>query len=115
MNDKPKRSRLVTGLLIAVILMLVLVIGWHLLFPFLGVSVVLGAGAWGFVVSTVVVLCVAILLFFILTGIGVLIIGFLAVAWTILAVSLFPVLFPVLIPILIILLFIAIVSRRRRQ
>lgn len=114
MAEEPKkRSRLATGLIIATIIILILVIGWHLLFPFLGITIALGAGAWGFVISTIVLLCVAIMLFFVLTGMGVLIVGFLAVAWTVLAISLFPILFPILTPILIILLFIAIVSRRK--
>ena len=102
-------------LILAVLVVLILVVGWHLLFPFLGASIALGAAAWGFVVATITVLCIAILLFFMLTGVGIFIVGSLVVAWTVLTIFLFPILFPLLVPLLVILLFIAFLSRRKRQ
>ncbi|OGO90732.1 MAG: hypothetical protein A3F41_05690 [Coxiella sp. RIFCSPHIGHO2_12_FULL_44_14] len=109
----PQRRVTATGVVIAILLMAVLLLGWHLLFPVLGLTLVVGAGAWGIVVGTIAVLCTTILLFFIFTGIGILIVGLLVVIWALLAIVFFPILFPLLIPLLVILLIVAWVRNRK--
>jgi hypothetical protein len=100
-------------LVLALILMFAAVIGWHLVVALLGGAFVIGTAAWGVVVGTVFALCVAIMLLFILTGIGLLLLGIFAAIWTVVAIVLFPVLFPILAPLFIIILFI--IYMRRNQ
>lgn len=96
----------------ALLILLAAILIWHILFPLIGVSIGLTAAAWGFVVATVVILCSAILFFFLLHGLGVIILTIICAIWTIIAISLFPILFPILIPVLIILLFVGYMRRR---
>jgi hypothetical protein len=64
-------------------------------------------GGWGFLVSTVVGFCVAILLVFVLAGIGLVILGSLLLAGLVLVAVLFPVLLPLLLPLFIVWAFVA--------
>jgi hypothetical protein len=111
-EEKPK-TRAVLWVLI--ILLLVLVIGWHLILPILGVAVVLSAAAWGVIVLTIAGFSLAALLFFLLPWVLILVLCVIGFIWLIIALALFPFLFPLLIPIFIILLFIAYLRRRRKQ
>ena len=112
-NLKPKRS--MGPIAIAILLILILVIGWHLILPLLGLTIAFTATVWGIFVATVVILCIAIILFFILTGVGVFILGLIAFVWAIIAIGLFPFLFPIIAPIVIIMLLIAYMIGRRRN
>lgn len=101
-------------ILFTLLLMLVLVAAWHLLLPLMGISMAITASVWGIAIATVVMLCIATLLFFVFTGIGIFILGIFVFVWTILAIALFPLLFPVLIPVLLLMLVVAIISRNKR-
>ncbi|WP_010598756.1 hypothetical protein [Rickettsiella massiliensis] len=70
---------------------------------------VLGAFNW-FLFSF---FCLSVLLFFVLTWGGVLILGAIAVIWAITATVLFPILLPIFLPLLLILLFISYVRRKQ--
>jgi hypothetical protein len=59
-------------------------------------------GGWGFVVSAVVLFCVAILLVFILAGVGLVVLGVLAVTGLVLVGVAFPFLLPVMLPLFIV-------------
>ena len=106
-----KKSTLKKALLIAFIVMLVLLVGWYLFLPVLGVATVMTAAALGTVVATVILVAVAVLLFYILSGIGIVILAVLASIWIIFSITLFPFVFPLLIPLLIILIFVAFIRR----
>ena len=113
MNEeyRPKRSRF--PFVLAIVLIIVFIVGWHLLVPLLGITLAIGAGAWGFVVAAIGIISIAIVLFFIFSGIFVFLIGLIAAAWTILVIVLFPVLFPILAPLLVIVFLVGFFSRRR--
>ncbi|WP_235379023.1 hypothetical protein [Candidatus Coxiella mudrowiae] len=48
---------------LAIIIILLLVLGWHLVLPLLGLTLVVTAAAWGVVVATITVLSITIILF----------------------------------------------------
>jgi len=108
-------SSLKKPLLIALIAMVVLLVAWHLVFPIIGVAIVISAAAWVVIMATIVFVAIAVLLFYIFTGIGILILCGLSAFWIILAIALFPFIFPLLIPLLILLIFMAFVRRRKSQ
>jgi hypothetical protein len=85
---------------------------WHLFVFVLGSAIAITATIWGFLIASVVVLSICILLLFILTGMGVFIMGIAAFVWTLIAIILFPVLFPVIAPIFIIFLFLFFYRKR---
>ena len=110
-----KNERFKAVILISLVIMLALVIAFHLLLPLLGISIALSAGIWGVAVASIVLMCVATLLFFIFTGIGIIILGVFVFIWTILAIVFFPLLFPVLIPILLLMFVIGLMMRNKKE
>ena len=101
------------ALFVSLFLLVALVVGWHFLFPIADGMVSITTGIWSFVVATVVIYCVAILLLFIFTGIGIFVLGIFATVWFAIAIALFPIAFPIFIPLLITVLFISYVRRRQ--
>ena len=97
-------------LLIAIALILIIELGFHLILPLLGIATVITvgvlAGAWGVVVATIVFLCITGLLFFVIPGALIFLLGLFTLIWVIIAVALFPVILPIIFPMLIILVFI---------
>lgn len=114
-RPEPSRRFLKTMLILAIIITLILVIGWYLALPLLGVAVVISAAAWGIVVATTVIFCIAAILFFLIPGIIVVLICLFAFIWLIVAIALFPFLFPFLVPLFIIMLVVALVRRKRQD
>lgn len=100
-------------LLIAIILILLSVIGFHLLLPLLGIAIIMSGAAWGVIVATIALFAIAALLFFIIPGILVLLLSLFAFGWVIIAIVLFPFLFPLILPVFIILLFVAYMTRKK--
>ena len=72
-------------------------------------------GGWGLVVTAVAAFCVAILLVFILAGVGLVVLGVMALAGIVLAGVAFPFLLPLLIPLAIVWAFCAGVRRGTRK
>lgn len=111
LKNKPTLLRNV--LIAAVALMVISVVGFYLLAPFFGVAIFMTTSTvpWSLLVLTVLLFCSAVLLLFILSGIivGLIVVG--AIAWTLLAIVLFPFLFPIVIPVLIILLAVALIRK----
>jgi hypothetical protein len=103
-------------LILAIVLILVCVIGFHIFLLFSGITIgIIGGAAWGIIVATISLFAIAGILFFVIPGILILLLSLFALGWVILSVVLFPILFPLVAPIFIILLFIAYASRRRRS
>jgi len=68
-------------------------------------------GAWSFILTLVILFCVAILLAFVFVGVGLIVLGSLALVGLILAAIAFPFLLPILIPLFIVWVFCSIVCR----
>jgi len=100
-------------LAIALIIVLLLILGGHITLALLNGAVAISLTVWGLLVASVFFFCLSILLFFILTWTGVLILGFMAIVWTVLAAILFPILLPVLLPLCLILFFVSYVRRKQ--
>lgn len=101
------------SLAIALFILLLLIIGGHIALSIFTGAVVIGFSVWGFLVASVFFFSLSILLLFILTWAGALIIGGIAAIWTVVAIVLFPVLLPVLLPLLIILFFVSYIRRKQ--
>jgi hypothetical protein len=72
-------------------------------------------GGWGLVVTTVVLFCVAIMLAFVFAGVGLVVLGVLALVGLILVGIVFPFLLPLLIPLSIVWAFCAGARRSMRK
>ncbi|MES2141726.1 MAG: hypothetical protein V4471_02420 [Pseudomonadota bacterium] len=101
------------SLAIALIILLLLILGGHIALALLNGAVAISLTVWGFLVASVFFFCLSILLFFILTWTGVLILGFIAALWTVFAVILFPILLPILLPLLLIMFFVSYIRRKQ--
>lgn len=110
---KNKSHPLKTTILITLLAMLILVVAGHIILPLFGITIAITAGVWSVAIATVVLLCVATLLFFVFTGIGIFVLGIFAFVWTIGAIVLFPLLFPILVPVLLLMLMIGLIARKR--
>ncbi len=73
------------------------------------------AGGWGLVISTVVLFCAAILLALVLAGVGLIVLGIMALAGFLLLAAAFPFLLPLLIPLLIVWAFCAGMRKSERK
>lgn len=102
-------------LIISILILLALVIGWHLLFPLMGGVIAITAAAWFVIVGSIAAFCIGILLLFVFTGIGIFIMGLLALIGTIAAIIFFPLLFPILLPLFIVFLFVSYIRRRHQN
>jgi hypothetical protein len=101
------------SLALALIILLFLILGGHIVLALLNGAVAISLTVWGLLVASVFFFCLSILLFFILTWTGVLILGFIALVWTTLGIILFPVLLPILLPLLLVLLFVSYIRRKQ--
>ena len=110
--------------LIALVLILALICAWGVMSSS-GVAITLNGqaldgpfavlvGGWGLIVTTVVMFCVAILLAFILAGVGLVVLGVLALVGLILVGVAFPFLLPLLIPLAIVWAFCAGARRKTK-
>lgn len=108
-----KNDKLKIAILFSLLVMIGLIVAWHLALPLLGISIAITGAIWGIAVATVVLLCIATLLFFIFTGVGIFILGFFVCAWTLAAIIVFPLLFPILLPILLVMVLIGVISRNK--
>lgn len=108
-----KKSNFSRTLLIAILLIVIAVLGFHLLAPLLGIVLAVSLMGWTAIVVTVVFFSIATLLFFVLPGVFIFIISVLALVWVVLAIIFFPILFPIVIPFFIILLCIAYFQKKQ--
>lgn len=112
MANGEKKSGFLKALIIALVVMIVLILGWNLIFPILGIAVAVTAAAWGVLLATIIFLAIGALLFYFLSGMGIFIICGLGFAWVVAALVFFPFFFPIFIPLIILLFFIGYVRRK---
>ena len=110
--QKDKRSISKTIVLTVLAVLVISLLVWHLLLPLLGVSIVITGGVWAVAVGTIALICTVSLLFFVFTGIGILLLGIGVLIWTVLAIVLFPFLFPILLPAVLLMFVIGYVLRK---
>jgi len=72
-------------------------------------------GLWGIILAAVILFCVAILLAFVFAGVGLIVIGSLALVGIVLAAVALPFLLPLLIPLFIVWAFCAGIRRGKRR
>lgn len=102
-------------LFIAIIILLGLVVGWHLIFPILGGVIAITTLAWLVIVGSICAFCIGILFLFVLTGTGIIVLSVIALVWLVVAIVFFPILFPLLLPLFIIFLFISYIRRKQKE
>lgn len=68
-------------------------------------------GGWGLLVLSIVLFCIAILLAFVLAGVGLLVLGCFVLAGVIISAVVFPFLLPLLIPLFVVWAFVAWIRR----
>lgn len=100
-------------LLIAIALIFLCVLGFHLLLPILGIAIAISAAAWGMIVASIVIFSIAALLLFAIPGFLVFLVLLVTLGWLVLAIVLFPIIFPIIIPIFIILAFIGYLRKKK--
>ena len=111
-----KKAALILALLMVAFLI------WMLVGPMHGMSVTINGhtitgpigglvGVWGVMVAGVVLFCVAMLLVFVFVGVGLVVVGTLALVGLILAAVALPFLLPLLVPLFIVWLFCCIVRK----
>jgi hypothetical protein len=71
------------------------------------------AGASGIVVGAIALFCAAIVMVFVVAGVGVIVVGLLVLAGLVVALIMFPFMLPLLIPLFIVWLFVAITRKSR--
>jgi predicted exporter len=71
-------------------------------------------GVWGLMLGGIVLFCVAILLVFVLAGVGLIILGVFILVGLILAAVLFPFMLPLLIPLFVVWVFCGIFCKRKK-
>lgn len=112
---EPKKSSRRGVLILALTVLLVLLVGWYVFFPLLGVAVVLTTLVWAVILASVTLLAIGIALFYVLAGTGILAVCILGIIWFVGSLIIFPFLFPLLLPLLMLMLFIAYVRRRENR
>ncbi len=101
------------SLAIVLIIFLLLILGGHITLTLLHGAVAISLTIWTLLIASVFFFCLSIFLFFVLTWVGVLVLGCVAVVWTVLAVILFPILLPILLPLLLVLFFISYIRHKQ--
>ncbi|MHC4061798.1 MAG: hypothetical protein ACYSUC_04300 [Planctomycetota bacterium] len=105
-------------------ILMVAILAWALIVGTGGVSVTVNGqeiggplgvaiSAWGLILAAVILFCVAILLAFVLAGVGLIVLGCFVLVGLILAAVAFPFLLPVLIPLFLVWLFCSIARRTK--
>lgn len=112
LNHTPQPNRFHT-LLKAVIIIFVILILWHFLGPLLGITAVLGAGAFAFLLGILTLIGLACILAPVMACLGLLIFAIGIIIFAFIGAVLFPILWPFIIPIFIILLVIQWVSGKK--
>ena len=100
-------------ILLLIVLILLVIVGWHLIFPLLGGVLIIGAAGILMAIVSIVLFCIALLISLSLPGAVALAIGAIFALWTIIAIILAPILFPIVFPLFIIYAFLA--ARQRKK
>jgi len=116
MQDNPVETSNSTSKIVLVTLLVILaiVLGFHILLPLLGIAIVISATMWGIAISAIVLISIAILLFFLISGIAVIFTSIGAAFFVVVAIIAFPLLLPILAPLLLLMLAVALLMKRRK-
>ena len=98
--------------LLLILLILLVIFGWHFIFAMLGGVLIIGAAGIFVAIASIVIFCVAILISLSIPGAFALVIGAIFAIWTIIAIILAPILFPIVLPLFIIFVFLVIRHRK---
>lgn len=116
MTDSPvkknKSGKTKMIILTTLLVMIGLIVAWHIIFPLLGMSIAITADMLAIAVAAIVMICVTSLLFFVFTGIGIIILGVFVFMFALLSAILFPLLFPIIVPMLLVMLVIWLLVRK---
>lgn len=119
MSESPvkenKKNSTKTIILAALLTMIVLIVAWHFIIPIIGVSFMASAALVEIAIAIIVLLCITTLLFFVFTGIGIIILSTIVFMMALAASLLFPLLFPIIIPVLLVMLVIGKIVRRNKS
>jgi hypothetical protein len=106
------------------VLLLLAVAAWFILFPGDSFNIVIdgqpvtgpmrgAVGVGGIVAGAIALFCAAIVMVFVVAGVGVIVVGLLVLAGLVVALIMFPFMLPLLIPLFIVWLFVAIIRKSR--
>jgi hypothetical protein len=109
---------------IVFVLLLLSVAAWFIVFPGDSFNIVINGepvtgpmrgavGLSGIVVGAIALFCAAIVMVFVVAGVGVIAVGLLVLAGVVVALVMFPFMLPLLIPLFIVWLFVAIIRKSR--
>ena len=117
-NRNPQQASILRSVLLTLVLLMLFCVGWHYLalMPiFAGMAAMMTGGVWAILIGSVVAYCVIMLLAFVLSGIGLMLITIFGLIIALLALVLAPFAFPILVPLAIVLAFIVIHRRRQHK
>jgi hypothetical protein len=109
---------------IVCVLLLFAVAAWFIAFPGDSFHIVINGepvtgpmrgavGVSGIIVGAIALFCAAIVMVFVVAGVGVVVVGLLVLAGLVVALIMFPFMLPLLIPLFIVWLFVAIIRKSR--
>ena len=98
--------------LLLILLILLLIVGWHFVFALLGGVLIIGATGIFIAIASIMMFCVAVLVSLSLPVAVVLTMGGIFAIWTIVAIILAPILFPIVLPLFIIYAILAIKHKK---
>ena len=115
-NENSKQPQKRRGpLFIAVLLIVLALVIWHLFIPASMMHPVFTGAMWGVLTATISLFCVGFLFVLLMGSIGVLLVAVFSLIWLLVATILFPVFFPILIPLAIVMLFVAFFRKRKKD
>ena len=100
-------------ILLLIVLILLVIVGWHFIFALLGGVLIISAVGIFIAIASIIMFCMAVLGSLFLSGAVALAIGAIFALWTIIAIILAPILFPIVFPLFIIYAFLA--ARQRKK
>lgn len=100
--------------LFLILLILLVIGGWHFIFSLVGGALIIGAAGIFIAIVSVVMFCVAVLIILSFPYALGLTIGGIFAIWTIIAIILAPILFPILLP-LFIIFSVLVIKQKKRQ
>ena len=113
-TQAPRATHTLKIVIATLFVMMAIVVGFHILLPLLGITIAISATMWGFAISAIIIVSIAILLFFMLTGVALFLIAFFAAIFVLAAIILFPLLIPLLAPLLLLMCAIGVLIKKRR-
>lgn len=92
---------------LAILALIILMVGWHIIFPLLGGVLIVTTGIWLMLLISIGIFAISFVLLFVITRAGILLLGLPLLILALIFIILVPVLFPIIIPLIIIFLVIS--------